>query len=140
MARRPHPKPTRTYNTRANIKKRMEHLKQENQALREQMTYMQTKMEELTELVKLLAVTQNQPPPPPPLNTRAEATVSTVPEWMICASTPSYSMPQRSMPWFIPFTSGEVLRHTASEAPIPTLQHATHVPSSGATFPPATMT
>jgi len=42
VARRPHPKPTRVHGTRANIKKKMDFLEQENQALKEEMTTMQT--------------------------------------------------------------------------------------------------
>ena len=94
VARRILYKSTRTYNTRANIKKKMENFDQENQVLREQVASMQAKMEELTsmktemekltQLVKLMAVTQ-QPPPPPPVRTQAETFASTVPEWTFCA-------------------------------------------------------
>jgi len=72
----------------------MEHLEQENQALREEVTSMRADMEKLTDMVKLLVTTPNQPPPPPPLSTQAEAIVSAIPDWMICVSTPSYSTPQ----------------------------------------------
>jgi len=47
----------------------MEHLEQENQALREEVTSMRADMEQLTDMVKLLVTTQNQPPPPPPPST-----------------------------------------------------------------------
>jgi len=70
---------TRIYNTRANVKKKMEGLEQENQVLRAEVASMKTKMEELTsmktemeklnQLVKLMAVTQQPPPPPLPVST-----------------------------------------------------------------------
>jgi hypothetical protein len=94
------------YDTRANIKKKMERLEQENLALREEMTAvnakldelasMKSKMEELTNLVKLLAVTHTPPPPPPPVSTHAEAAASAAPDWTVCVETPTYSTPQRS--------------------------------------------
>jgi len=45
VARRPHPKPTHTYDTQANIRKKMELLEQENHVLREEKTTMRAKME-----------------------------------------------------------------------------------------------
>jgi len=47
VAQRPHPKPTHIYGTRANIKKKMDFLKQENQALKEGMATMQAKIDEM---------------------------------------------------------------------------------------------
>ena len=79
VARRP--QPTRVHGTRANIKKKMDFLEQENQALKEEMAAMQAKIDEmaamqsqvdeLSELVKTLKAAQNQPPPPlPPVRTQ----------------------------------------------------------------------
>ncbi len=95
----------------------MEGLEQENQALREEMSIMQakinemvamqTQVDELTELVKTLRAAQNQPPPPPPpVRTQAEAGDSAIPDWEICFESPTSSTPPRSAPWFPPFTSG----------------------------------
>jgi len=64
-------------------------LEQENQLLKEEITTMRAKMdemaatqaqvEELTELVRPLRAAQNQPPPPPPpVSTQAEASPSTI--------------------------------------------------------------
>ena len=76
----------------SNHKEKMEFLEQENQLLREEMAAMQTKMDEMTELMKTLTVAQAPPPSPPPIRTQAE-TVSIGPEWMFCADTPEYSAP-----------------------------------------------
>jgi len=58
VARHPRLKPIRTYNTRANKKKRME-LFEENYELREEVSTLWTEMEKFTNLVYLLAVTQS---------------------------------------------------------------------------------
>jgi len=95
----------------------MEGLEQENQALREEMAIMQakinkmaamqTRVDELTELVKTLRAAQNQPPPPPPpVRTQAEAGDSAILDWETCFESPTSSTPPRSAPWFPPFTSG----------------------------------
>jgi len=75
----------------------MDYVEQENRVLREEMAAMQTKMDEMTELVKKLTDAQNQPPPLP-IRAQAEASTSVVPEWTICADTPTHSAPQRSVP------------------------------------------
>ena len=69
MARRPYLKSTRIHDTRANIRKKMDFLEQENQVLKEEMATMQakinemaalqTQVDELTELVRTLRVAQN---------------------------------------------------------------------------------
>jgi hypothetical protein len=102
------------------------------------MAALQTKMDEMTELMKTLTVAQNQPPPPP-IRTQAE-NVSIGPEWSFCADTPKYFTPQRSIPWFPPFSAGEILRPIACEAQMPIFQRATHVPQQVTTFPPAAVT
>jgi hypothetical protein len=99
----------------SNHKERMEYLEQENQVFREEMAAMQTKMDEMTELMKTLTIAQNPPPLPPLIRSQAE-TVPTGPEWTFCADTPKYSTPQRSVPWFPPLTAGEILRPIACEA------------------------
>ena len=145
------PQPTRVHGTRANIRKKMDFLEQENQALKEEMAAMQAKIDEmaamqsqvdeLSELVKTLKAAQNQPPPPPPpVRTRAEARGTAIPDWTIYYESPIVSAPPRSAPWFPPFTSGEILRPIACEPPMPTFQHTTHVPPPVATRPPATLT
>jgi hypothetical protein len=138
------------YGTRANIKKKMERFEQESQALREEMTTvntkldeladMKTKMEELTNLVKLLAVTHIPPPPPPPVSFEVEALVSTGPEWTFYVDTPKYSAPQRSMPWGMPSSAGEIPRPTTGESPMPTFQRTTHVPQQVTSILPAVVT
>ena len=116
----------------------MDFLEQENQLLREEIAAMQTKMDEMTELMKTLTVAQARPPAPP-IRTQAE-TVSIGPEWMFCADTPEYSAPQRSVPWFPPLTAGEILRPIACEAQMPTHQYVAHVPPPPMRAPPVTMT
>ncbi|XP_039690657.1 uncharacterized protein [Medicago truncatula] len=126
----------------------MEGLEQENQVLRaevislktkiEELESMKTKMDELSELVKVLSTAQNQPPPPPPFSTQAEASSSSIPDWTICADTPTYSAPQRSAPWFQPFTAGEIFRPIACEAQMPTHQYVARVPP--VKVPPVAMT
>jgi hypothetical protein len=103
----------------SNHKEKMDFLEQENQLLREEITAMQTKMDEMTELMKTLAAAQSQPPPPPLIRTLAE-TVFTGPEWTFCANTPKYSTPQCSVPWFPPLTASEILHPIACEAQMPT--------------------
>jgi len=135
-------------------------LEQENQALRaeviaakakiEEFSAMKTQIEELTKLVKVLSTAQNPPLPPPPVRTQAEASASAAPEWTFCTETPKYSAPRgtrlllevkyRSMPWYPPFTTCEVLRPIASKNPMPTFQQASHVPPPRVAFSPATMT
>jgi hypothetical protein len=114
----------------------MEYLEHENRVLREEMVAMQTKMDEITELMKTLAAAQNQPPLP--LSTQVDVTVSVVPGPMIPVSTPPNSMPE-GCPWGVPICLSKVLRPIASEVSMPTLQYAVHVPPLDATVPPAAM-
>ncbi|KEH28094.1 hypothetical protein MTR_5g464720 [Medicago truncatula] len=128
----------------------MEGLEQENQVLRAEVTSLKTKieelesmktnMDELSELVKVLSTAQNQPPPPPPFSTQAEASSSAIPDWTIYADTPTHSAPQRSAPWFQPFTAGEIFRPIACEAQMPTHQYVAHVPPPPIKVPLAAMT
>ncbi|XP_039685658.1 uncharacterized protein [Medicago truncatula] len=139
----------------------MDYLEQENRVLREEMTVMQTRMDEMAELIKTMAETQTQaqaqiqaqaqtqaqavteaqarsqaPPPPPPVRTQAEASSS----WTLCADTPTRSAPQRSTPWFPPFTAGEIFRPITCEAQMPTHQYTAQVPLPAMRVTPATMT
>jgi len=142
---------TRIHGTRANIRKKMDFLEQENRVLKEEiatmqakideMAAMQTQMDELTELVRTVRAAQNRPPPPPPpVRTQIETSGFAIPVWTMCSESPSFSAPQRYVPWFMSLTAGEILRPTACEALMPTLQHATYIPPPGATRPQATMT
>jgi len=116
----------------------MEGLEQENQLLKEEMSTMQAKMnemeatqtqvDELAELVRTLRASQNQPPPPPPVRTQAEASGSAIPDWTICSESPTFSAPPRSVPWFPPFTFGEIFRLIACEPPVPTFQPTVYTP------------
>ena len=54
------------YNTRANSKKKMENLEQENRELREEVISLRTGMANLTTMVEQLVAAPNQPLPPPP--------------------------------------------------------------------------
>jgi len=76
----------------------MDYIEQENQVLHEEMAAMQAKMDEMTEKMKKMAAAQTQTPPPPPVRTQAEASSSAIPEWTICADTPTHSALQRSVP------------------------------------------
>jgi hypothetical protein len=61
----------------------MEFLEQENQLLREEMAAMQTKMDEMTELMKTLTVAQAPPPPmraPPVAMTYSAPVIHTIPQ------------------------------------------------------------
>jgi hypothetical protein len=97
---------------------------------------MQTKMDEMTELMKTLSPAQNQPPLP--LSTQADATISVIPGRTIPVSTPPNSMPE-GRPWGVPICLREVFRPIASEVSMPTLQYAAHVPLPDATVPPTAM-
>jgi len=114
----------------------MEYLEHENQVLHEEMAAMQTKMDETTEVMKTMAAAQAQTPPL--VRTQAEASSSAIPEWTICADTPTHSAPQRSVPWVSPFSAGEILRPVACEAQIPTHQYTAQIPlfSAGDMFRP----
>jgi wobble nucleotide-excising tRNase len=71
VARRIRNKPTRTYDTRANLKKKMDQIEQENQELGEEMTSMMEEMERLTAMMASILATQAQVPVPQLANTSA---------------------------------------------------------------------
>ena len=102
---------------------------------------MRTKMEEMTEKMRTMVAAHAQTPPPPPVRTQAEASSSAIPEWTICADTPTHSAPQRFVPWVPPFSAGEILRPVACEAQIHTHQYTAQVPpfSTGEIFCPVQM-
>jgi hypothetical protein len=124
----------------SNHKEKMNFLEQENQLLREEIAAMQTKLDEMTELMKTQTVAQERTPPPPPPTRTLAKTVSIGPEWTFFADTPEYSTPQCSVPWFPPFTAGKILRPIACEAQMPTHQYVAHVPPSFVRAPPAVVT
>jgi len=117
----------------------MEYLEHENRALQEEMAAMQTKMGEMTEKMETMAAASAQTPPPP-VRTQAEASSSAIPEWTICADTPTHFAPQRSVPWVPPFSADEILRPVACDAQIPTHPYAAYVPPHPARAPPVTVT
>jgi len=89
---------TRIYNTRANQKKRMDHLEQENKELREKMTSMQAEMEKLTALVNALMAAQNQASVSQPTSTVLESVVSVILVSTMITSTPQRTIPE-GFPW-----------------------------------------
>jgi hypothetical protein len=60
VSRHPRPKPTRIYNTKANIKKEMDKIEQAVHELREEVITLRADIEKLSTLVALLVVWQNQ--------------------------------------------------------------------------------
>ena len=95
---------------------RKEFLEHENRVLHEEIAAMRTKMEEMTEKMRTMVAAQAQTPLPPHVRTQAKVSSFAIPEWTMCVDTPTHSAPQRSIPWFPPLTSGEVLRPIAFEA------------------------
>ena len=76
---------THHYNTRANFKKKMNNLEQENRELREEVSALKAGMANLTTLMEALVAAQNQPPSVQPQPTRATTEAPTVP----VSSTPT---------------------------------------------------
>jgi len=95
---------------------------------------MKTKMEELTQLVKLLTTAQNLPPPPPPINTQAEAGPSVVPGWIVSFNTQQQTIPE-GRPWGVPISLGEVFRPYVSKAQLPIAQNVIPISPPLATTP-----
>jgi len=125
----------------------MEGLEQENRVLREEvetmrakineLAAMQTQVDELTELVRIMRVAQNVSPPPP-INTQVEAGPSTIPGWTVTFNTPQQTILE-GCPWGLLVTLGEVSRPYVSEAQIPTAQNAIPTPPPLATTPQTTI-
>ena len=91
---------THHYKTRANFKKKMDNLEQENRELREDFSALKLSMANLTTLMEALVASQNQPLSVQPQPTRANTEVSTVP----ISATPvvvQNRMPQ-GYPWGMP--------------------------------------
>ena len=91
---------THHYNTRANFKKKMDNLEQENRELREEVSALKAGLANLTTLMEALVAAQNQPPSVQPQPTRASTEVLTVP----VSATPAVvqnRMPQ-GYPWGMP--------------------------------------
>ncbi|GAU51822.1 hypothetical protein TSUD_416070 [Trifolium subterraneum] len=137
VARRPRPHPSRTYNTRANRKKRMDQVEQENVELHGEVTTLRAEVEKLTAMVTSLVAAQNQPLTPPPqaivISEIASAPVPVVP-----INTHQHVMPE-GYPWGMPMIFNEGLRPQVPEVPTPTLPHATVVPQPGTTLRQVTM-
>ena len=81
------------YNTRANFKKKMDNLEQENCELREEVSALKVGLANLTTLIEALVVAQNQPPSVQPQPTRENIEVPTVPVFATPAIVKNH-MPQ----------------------------------------------
>ena len=122
MAQRP--QPTRVHGTRANIKKKMEHLEQENMELREGMTAMQTEVEKLTALVNTLMAAQNQVSQT--TSTVLEPVISTIPSSTTVTSISQTIIPEGLL-WGMP--------HGFNEGPRPFGSTSTTQPISSSGYP-----
>ena len=91
---------THHYNTRANFKKKMGNLEQENREPREEVSALKAGLANLTTLVEALVVAQNQPPSVQPQPTRENTEVPTVPVSSTLAVVQN-RMPQ-GYPWGMP--------------------------------------
>jgi len=84
-------------------------------------------VDELTELVRTVRATQNQPPPPPPVRTQAESGPSTI----FGGTTPLSTTQQTILegrPWGVPISLDEIFHPIAREPPVPTFQPTIHTP------------
>ena len=91
---------THHYNTRANFKKKMDNLEQENRELREEVSALKSCLGNLTTLMEALVVAQNQPPSVQPQPTRPNFEVPTI----LVSATPvvvQNRMPE-GYPWGMP--------------------------------------
>src|SRR6266487_1395281 len=137
VARRPRPQPSRTYNTRANRKKRMDQVEQENVELHRELTTLRAEVEKLTAMVTSLVAAQNQPLTPPPQAT-VISEIASAPVPVVPVNTHQHVMPE-GYPWGMPMNFNEGLRPQVPEVPTPTLPHATVVPQPGMILPQVTM-
>jgi len=130
---------TRIYSTRANLKKRMDSIEQENLRLHEEVTTIKGEVERLTVMVSTLLAAQTQSSIPLPTSTSlAQLNTSVMPISTVFASTLKHTMVEGYL-WRTPFSVGEVLHSNVSEVPVPATQYAVSVPPPGTTFPQATM-
>ncbi|KAK2372738.1 hypothetical protein QL285_073841 [Trifolium repens] len=115
----------------------MDQLEQENQTLREEVTYMQAEIENLTAMMTtvLAAQAQAQASVPQLTNTSLDQPTSTV-----LTSTPQFTMPE-GYPWGIPLhVFNEGVHPVISGIQASFAQQAVPVPPPGLSFPQATMT
>ncbi|KAK2428697.1 hypothetical protein QL285_027198 [Trifolium repens] len=115
----------------------MDHLEQENQALREEVTSMQAEIEKLTAMMTtvLAAQAQAQASVPQLTNTSLIQPTSTV-----LTSTPRFTMPE-GYPWGMPLhVFSEGFHSVVSGIQASSAQQAMPVPPSVLSFPQATMT
>ncbi|KAK2369039.1 hypothetical protein QL285_082195 [Trifolium repens] len=115
----------------------MDHLEQENQALREEVTSMQAEIEKLTAMMTtvLAAQAQAQASVPQLTNTSLVQPTSTV-----LTSTPQFTMPE-GYPWGMPLhVFSEGFRPVVSGIQASFAQQAVPVPPPGLSVPQATVT
>ena len=86
-----------SYNTRANCKKRMEGLEQENAELREEVATLRDTLERLNSMIETMASAQNRPSQEEPQMTVISEIVST-PVCEVPTTDPRYVMPP-NRPW-----------------------------------------
>ena len=89
-----------SYNTRANRKKRMEGLEQENAELREEVATLRDTLERLNSMIETMASAQNQPSQEEPQMTVISEIVS-MPVCEVPTTDPRYIMPP-NRPWGMP--------------------------------------
>jgi len=126
---------TRTYNTRANQKKRMDLIKQENQRLREKVTTLKGDLERLNDMVTTISHRS--------LCLQALFWLSqntyVMPILTVFVSTLQHTMFEGYL-WSTPFNFGEVLHPRISKVPVLTTKCEVLVAPLGTTFPQAAMT
>ena len=91
---------THHYSTRANFKKKIDNLEQENRKLREEVSALKAGMANLTTLIEALVAAQNQPPSVQPQPTRTTTEALTVPVSAIPVVVQNH-IPQ-GYPWGMP--------------------------------------
>jgi len=122
VARCIHYKSTRTYNTWANLKKRMEVIDQENQGLREEVAALREGMEKLTVMVTTLLAVETQTSVPQPTSTALDQPITpAAPVSNVLTSTPQ-PITLRSYLWGMPNMYDEGVHPVVSEIPTPFTQ------------------
>ena len=109
-------KASRIHYTRANVKKKMERLEQENQELREGMTAMQAEMEKLTTLVSTLLAAQS--PVSQTFDTVLESVTSSIPSLTVVTSI-SHAIIPEGFSWGMPQGFNENSHSTSITKPMP---------------------
>ena len=93
---------THRYCTRANQKRKMDQLKQENRELREEVSTLKDSLERLSAMMESLVAAQNQPPSPPP--SPVQRTIISEIVSVPVSVAPAASVPQHSMPPDFPWS------------------------------------